>query len=101
LSCILGSNGNVEMDAVKPASSFAIDLAPDLRAAAESVLRDGETLHSFVEDAMRARIERRQFIARGLASAEEARRTGVYYTVEEVLAELRAKLDEALAMKSK
>jgi predicted transcriptional regulator len=89
------------MDAVKPASSFAIDLAPDLRAAAESVLRDGETLHSFVEDAMRARIERRQFIARGLASAEEARRTGVYYTVEEVLAELRAKLDEALAMKSK
>ncbi|WP_112944512.1 MULTISPECIES: YlcI/YnfO family protein [unclassified Rhizobium] len=86
---------------MKPASSFAIDLAPDLRAAAESVLRDGETLHSFVEDAMRARIERRQFIARGLASAEEARRTGVYYTVEEVLAELRAKLDEALAMKSK
>ncbi|MDM9647823.1 prevent-host-death protein [Rhizobium sp. S163] len=86
---------------MNPANSSTIDLVPDLRAAAESVLRDGETLQAFVEGAMRARIERRQFIARGLASAEEARRTGVYYTAEEVLAELRAKLDKARAAKPK
>lgn len=89
------------MDAVKPASSSAIDLAPDLGDAAESVLREGETLQAFVEGAMRARIEHRQFIARDVASAEEATRTGVYYTAEEIFAELRAKLDKARAAKPK
>jgi hypothetical protein len=46
----------------------------------ESVLQDGETLSSFVEQSIREGIERRrlqsEFIARGIASRDEARRTG-------------------------
>ncbi|MBP1842499.1 histidine ammonia-lyase [Rhizobium petrolearium] len=37
--------------------------------------------------------EQREFILRGVASLEEARRTGVYYSSQEVLAEMRTLLD--------
>jgi hypothetical protein len=38
---------------------------------------------------------RREFLARGLTSREEARRTGEYYSADEVHAELDAMLREA------
>jgi predicted transcriptional regulator len=67
-------------------------VTPELRAAAESVLKDGESLSSFVEQSVRAQIRRRQlqqeFLERGLASLAEAEHTGTYFEADEVLAEL-------------
>lgn len=70
-----------------------------LRTAAESVLREGETLSGFVLEAVRLNIERREvqheFIARGLAARDEARATGEYVSAEEMLARLDASLAHA------
>lgn len=77
---------------MKTASIPSLRVAPDLRQAAESVLQEGETISSFVEQSLRTNIARRQlqqeFIARGLASRDEARCTGEYYPAEKVLQEL-------------
>lgn len=73
-------------------------VTPDLRAAVESVLGEGESMSSFVETSVRKQVELRraqkEFIARGLAARDEARRTGVYYTVEQSLAGLDATLQK-------
>ena len=70
----------------------------ELRESAESVLREGETLISLVETAVRDLIQRRraqdEFIARGLRSAEEAQRTGVYHSAADVHDELQRRLDD-------
>jgi len=70
-----------------------------LRAAAESVLREGETLSSFVLEAVRLNIERREtqreFIARGLRAREEARTASDYVSADDMLARLDAILVEA------
>ncbi len=77
---------------MKTATIPALRVEPKLRQAAESVLAENETLSSFVEESLRANIEKRlhheAFIARGLASRDEAKRTGEYYSAESVLAEL-------------
>lgn len=77
---------------MKTASMPPLRVDPALRSAAESVLLDGESLSSFMEQSLRAHIERRQaqqaFHARGLASRDEARRTGEYFAAEDVLREL-------------
>lgn len=82
---------------MKTSTIPSLRVAPELRAAAESVLENGETLSSFVEHSLRVQIERRQaqqeFVARGLASRDEARSTGEYFDSDEVLTEL----DEMLA----
>jgi hypothetical protein len=84
---------------MKTASLPSLRVDPELREAAESVLTEGETLSSFIEGAVREAIERRrvraEFIARGLVSRDESRRTGVYISAEDVLADLGAKLDRA------
>lgn len=81
---------------MKTATIPALRVTPELRQAAESVLQEGETLSSFVEQSVRTNIQHRQFqqefIARGLASRDEAKRTGVYYSSEEVMDELKKKL---------
>ena len=68
-----------------------------LREAAQSVLREGETLSSLMETAMRETILRRrvqnEFVVRGLASGENAKRTGVYHPAKSVHAELQKRLD--------
>ncbi|WP_332305730.1 YlcI/YnfO family protein [Rhizobium sp. GR12] len=90
---------------MKTATIPSLRVTADFREAAESVLKDGETLSSFIEDSVRRQVEIRksqaEFIARGLASLEEAERTGVYYTSEEVLAELRGMLEAKKAEKRK
>jgi hypothetical protein len=72
---------------------------PALREAAEQLLRDGESLFGFVESALRAHIQQRQqqaaFIARGLASGDQAKSTGVYFSSGAVLKELEARLAKA------
>jgi hypothetical protein len=88
---------------MKTATIPSLRVDPELRAAAESVLKEGETLSAFVENSLRSQIHYRktqaEFIARGLKAREEARRTGIYYGAEEVLAELKGMLDAKLAEK--
>ncbi len=82
---------------MKTASLPSLRVDPELRAAAESVLKEGETLSAFVETSVKQQVHYRktqaEFIARGLASREEAKRTGEYYDADEVHAELRAMLE--------
>lgn len=84
---------------MKTATIPSLRVEPALREAAESVLREGETLSGFVEASLRAEVElrqqRRAFLARGIGSLEAARRTGVYYEADDVIAELRQMLDTA------
>lgn len=64
-----------------------------------AVLAEGETPSEFVEASVRAGVERRrvqaEFIARGLRSRDEARRTGEYVDADTVLDGLQRKLDAA------
>jgi hypothetical protein len=89
---------------MKSATIPSLRVDPELRAAAESVLKEGETLSAFVEHSLRTQIDYRQtqaeFIARGLASREEAKRTGVYYSSDDILNMMREKLEKARARKS-
>lgn len=77
---------------MKTATMPALRVQPELRQAAEEILRPGETLSAFVEDSLRRNVAFRrtqqEFIARGLASRDEAKKTGMYFSSEEVLAEL-------------
>ncbi len=73
----------------------------EVRAAAEAALMEGETLSGFVLEAIQFNIQRRamqkEFIARGLAARDEARRSGQYVSADEVL----AGLDKTLARSRK
>ena len=84
---------------VKSAAIPAVRVPPDLREAAESLLRPGETLSGFIEEAVRRNVEFRQaqnaFIARGLASAEAARASGKYVPSAAVLGKVRRRLEKA------
>lgn len=75
----------------------SLRVEPELRAAAESVLREGETLTSLIETAIRETIHRRrmqdEFLARGLRASEDARRSGNYHAADDVHAELQRRLD--------
>jgi hypothetical protein len=86
---------------MKTATLPSLRVEPELRDAAESVLQEGETLSGFIEASVRETIERRraraEFIARGLASREEARRSGVYFAADRVHAELGRMLEQAKA----
>lgn len=85
--------------AVKSATLPSLRVEPELREAAESMLQEGETLSGFIEASVRETIQRRrvraQFIAPGLASREQAKRTGVYIDADVVHAELAKKLAHA------
>ncbi len=77
---------------MKTASIPSIRVNPALRQEAQGVLQEGESLSSFVEQSIRSNIARRQsrqaFIARGLASRDEAKRSGEYFSAQDVLGEL-------------
>ena len=61
------------------------------------MLREGETLTSLIETAMRETIHRRrvqdEFLARGLRSSADAQRTGNHHPATAVHAELQRRLD--------
>lgn len=82
---------------MKSATIPPLRVTPNLRNEAESVLREGESLSSFVEDSLRRQIEQRrlrnEFIARGLAARESAKSSGEYASKEEVMDSLREILD--------
>jgi len=86
---------------MKNATLPPLRVSNDLRAAAESVLREGESLSGFVLEAVQLNIERREtrraFIERGLLAREEARAMGQYVSSDEMLARLDATLARARA----
>jgi predicted transcriptional regulator len=86
---------------MKTSSMPSLRVDPELRHDVESVLREGETLSSFMEQALRASIQSRrvqkEFIARGLASRDEAKRTDEYFAAEGVLSEMEDMLSQAKA----
>ena len=79
---------------MRTATLPAVRVTPEVRALAESVLKDGETLSMFVEDSVRRqahmREEDRAFYARGLASLGRVRAGEKTFTVQESMARLHA-----------
>ncbi len=90
---------------MKTATIPTLRVEPELRQAAESVLREGETLSSFLEESLRAGIRhrkmQREFISRGLSARDESRRSGQYHSADEVFDELSGMLSRAEAKRSK
>jgi hypothetical protein len=84
---------------MKTATIPSVRVEPEFRAEVEAVLTEGETLSEFVEASVRASVERRrnqaEFIARGLRSRDEARRTGEYVVADVAIQGLQRKLDAA------
>lgn len=84
---------------MKSSAIPSVRVEPELRAEIESLLSDGETVSEFVEASVRATVLRKrnqaEFIARGLRSADEARRSGDYVEADTVLRKLQRKLDAA------
>jgi len=91
--------------AMKNATLPSLRVEPEFRAEVESVLGERETLSEFVEASVRASVERRraqaEFIARGLVSRDDARRTGKYVDADVVVASLQRKLEAARARMAK
>lgn len=83
---------------MKTAAIPAVRVSPELRRAAEELLRNGETLSGFVEDAVRRNVEYRRaqlaFVERGLASAEAARKSGKYVSSSAVMGKLARRLEK-------
>lgn len=83
----------------KTATIPAIRVKPSLREAAEKHLMEGETLSSFVEKAVYAKVEQRvmqmEFLTRAINSRDEALESGVYFSADSVHDELRKKLNNA------
>ena len=82
---------------MKTATFPSLRVDAGLRADAESVLLDGETLTSLIETAVRETIHRRrvqgEFLARGLRASEHAKRTDSYHSATAVTEELQRRLD--------
>lgn len=74
-------------------------VSPKLRREVEAVLRDGETLSSFMLESLEKGVAQRRdqeaFLARGLASAKKAKKTGRYVAAEAVVDKLAARLARA------
>ncbi len=84
---------------MKSATIPPLRVTPKLRQDAQSVLKEGETLSSFAEEALRQQIANRKFhqafIARGLAARDKAKATGNYVSKDEVMDSLRSILKKA------
>lgn len=84
---------------MKTSTIPSVRVEPEFRAEVEAVLAKNETLSEFVEASVRASVEHRrvqaEFIARGLRSRNEARRTGEYVDANSVVAKLQRKLVDA------
>ena len=84
---------------MKTATIPSVRVEPTLRAAIEAQLREGESMSEFVESAVRDAVKKRQdqdaFIARGLASLEEAKRAGQFIEADVVIRQLEEKLTAA------
>lgn len=90
---------------MKNASLPSVRVETELRLKAESVLREGETLSAFMEQAVRDTIRSREirleFLKRGIVGRDEAKATGEYYEAGEVLGELSEMLTQIRAEKDR
>jgi predicted transcriptional regulator len=79
----------------------SLRVSPELRRQAEAVLAEGETLSSFLLQALQESIVRRrdqqEFVARGLRNAAAARASGRYLSAGAVTRKLAARLATAAA----
>ena len=86
---------------MKTATIPAIRVEPALRADIQALLGEHETVSEFVEASVRAAVQRRHrqadFIARGLASLDEARRSDDFVDADDVVDGLQRRLDAARA----
>lgn len=69
----------------------------------ESVLQKGETVSSFVKSIIEREVEYRKiqndFLQSALRAEEKSKKTGIYYTHEEVMGKLKTILDTAKTKK--
>lgn len=76
-----------------------IRVEPEVRAEVEAVLREGESLTQFIEEAVIAaaawRRAQSEFVNRGEAAIERWKREGGGKSADEVMAKLQARLDDA------
>lgn len=90
---------------MKTATLPSLRVDSQLRHDAESVLLEGESLSQLIEQAVRGEIELRkaqaEFLTRGIASRDEARKTGQYVRADAVLDKLHSALRAAKAKRSK
>lgn len=86
---------------MKTSTIPAVRVEAALREQLEATLQDGETLSAFVESSVREMVRRRQdqaeFVARGLASLDAAKRSGRTIAAAAVVAKLQRRLDKARA----
>jgi len=84
---------------MKSSSLPALRVSPELRAEAESVLAPGESLSSFVHEAVVRSIELRksqqEFLERGLLSAASAQESGRYVSSGAALKTLGQQIETA------
>jgi hypothetical protein len=89
---------------MKTATLPPIRVAPDFRLELEGVLEQGESLSQFVENAVRATVEKRknqaEFVRRGIAAIEVTKRDGNGIPADTVVAKLGAKLAAARRTKA-
>lgn len=87
--------------ALKTEALPSLRVEPEFRRELEAVLRPGETVSSFISQALRERVvERREqleFIRMGLAAEAEAERDGSWVPFEEAHASMRALIARAKA----
>ncbi len=76
-----------------------IRVEPEVRAEVEAVLREGESLTQFIEEAVVAaaawRRVQSEFVTRGEAAIKRWKQDGGGHTVDEVMDDLQARLDDA------
>ncbi|QTD44595.1 YlcI/YnfO family protein [Ottowia testudinis] len=89
---------------MRTATLPAVRVTPETRSLIESVLREGETLSTFIEQAAVGQAQWRQeddaFHARGLAAAARLDAGGPSFTADQSLARLRALAQKAFETKS-
>jgi len=89
---------------MKSSTIPAVRVEPELREQLERVLQSGESLSQFVEASVRDGVNRRlaqaEFVARGLASLESAKRDGQLVSADEVIGGLEKKLAGAQARRA-
>lgn len=86
---------------MKTSTIPSVRVESELRDQLEQVLQDGESLSAFVEASVRETVRRRldqaEFVARGMASIEAAKQSGLYVSATSVVNKLQARLDKAHA----
>lgn len=84
---------------MKTSTLPAVRVTPEVRALIESVLKDGESLSTFIEETVKRqahwRKEDEAFYARAAKASQNLRDGGKFYTAEESIARLRAQVQRA------